>query len=83
MWYRKCRRRLSSDVDEFPLEDFLGTMHALTNLPFVQSTPSPVSIRMVYNITGLRKVIIRRMQNVLESLWVGDHEPILLDEPQW
>jgi hypothetical protein len=34
-------------------------------------------------VGGLRKVITRRMQNVLESPWVGDHEPILLEEPQW
>ena len=34
-------------------------------------------------IRGLRRVITRRMQNVLESLSVSDHEPIFLEVPQW
>jgi hypothetical protein len=70
---------------DFPWRISLRNGHHIFNKPAFRTT-NPFSGQHsdgMRRIRGLRKVITRRMQNVMESLWVGDHEPIFLDQPQW
>jgi hypothetical protein len=87
MWYGKRRSH------NFPLTSMdvlcrssLRNRHHLRLDKLAFRATNPISGQHsdgMRSVRGLRKVITRCVQNVLEGFGIGNHEPILLEEPQW